>query len=394
MNPIEIKQLAGQLSEEVISIRRTLHANPELSFREYETANYIEYVLDQWGIPHERTAVTGVTGVLEGSAKGKYLVIRADTDALPIQENNEVAYRSKNPGVMHACGHDVHTAALLGAIHILNSLKNKWKGCIRFLFQPGEELLPGGALKILESGLLDNPLPDYIIAQHVYPELPSGMFGFREGPYMASTDEIYFEVKGIGGHGALPHKVIDSVLIASHLIVGLQQIVSRKIPADIPSVLSFGKFEALGSTNVIPPSVRIEGTFRIMDEKWRELALEEIRKTADGIVTAMGGTLDCRIVSGYPALKNDVMLARKLKALAETFAGSSQVMDLPLRMTGEDFARYSERFPALFYRLGTGGLSADHPVHHPEFDVDETALTHGMGMLAWLCIGLAGEQKD
>lgn len=388
MKPEQIKQLAHQLTDEIITIRRTIHANPELSFKEYETAGYVESILDGWGIAHERITGTGVTGILEGSGSGKYIVLRADLDALPILEQNDCDYVSGNPGVMHACGHDVHTASLLGAVRILSELRKEWKGRIRFLFQPGEELLPGGAQKIIDSGLLDNPVPDSIIAAHVYPELPAGKFGFREGPYMASTDEIYFEVKGVGGHGALSYKLIDPVLIASHLIVGLQQIVSRRLPAEVPAVLSFGKVDAPGSTNVIPSSVKIEGTFRIMNEQWRAKALEEIRKTAAGIVESMGGTLDCRIVSGYPALINEPVLSARMKNLAQAFIGKENVEDLPLRMTGEDFARYAQRYPASFYRLGTGGGRFNNPVHHPSFDVDESSLTHGMGMMAWLATGL------
>jgi amidohydrolase len=309
-------------------------------------------------------------------------------DALPISERNQCEYASTNSGVMHACGHDVHTASLLGTLRILSLLKDELRGSIRFIFQPGEEMLPGGAKKILDSGLLDNPEPDYIIAQHVYPELPSGMFGFREGNYMASTDEIYMEVNGVGGHGALPHKLIDPVLIGSHIVVALQQIVSRKIPAGIPSVLSFGKFDAQGSTNVIPSTAKLEGTFRIMDEPWREIALTEIQKMATAIASSMGATLNCRITSGYPALKNDNALTQKLSRLAIDFAGADRVSELPLRMTGEDFSRYAQRFPAVFYRLGTGGGIFNNPVHNPEFDVDESAITHGMGMMAWLAIAL------
>ncbi|MFA6129202.1 MAG: M20 family metallopeptidase [Bacteroidales bacterium] len=388
MQPEKIKGMANQWSEEIISIRRTLHTNPELSFKEYATADLIEGVLDRWGISHERVAGTGITGLIRGSGEGQYLVLRADTDALPIFEKNTCGYRSKNDGIMHACGHDVHTAALLGAIRIISALKQEFKGTVRFIFQPGEEVLPGGALKILESGLLDHPEPDFIIAQHVYPELPAGSFGFREGPYMASTDEIHMEVRGIGGHGALPHKLIDPVLIASHVVVGLQQIVSRKIPAGIPAVLSFGKFDGPGSTNVIPASVKLEGTFRIMDENWRKIALDKISQMADGIVTSMGGTLDCRIIPGYPALNNQPELTHRLRNLAVTYAGEENISELPLRMTGEDFSRYGQRFPAAFYRMGTGGANANHPVHHPEFDIDESALAHGVGMMAWLSVGI------
>jgi len=285
---------------------------------------------------------------------------------------------------MHACGHDVHAASLLGTIRILSMLRNEWSGRIRFIFQPGEELLPGGAIKILESGLLDHPEPGMILAQHVYPELSAGSFGFREGLYMASTDEIYIEVRGVGGHGALPHRLTDPVLIGSHIVVGLQQIVSRKIPADIPAVLSFGKFDAAGSTNVIPATARLEGTFRTMSEEWRKIAIDEIRNTAAGIAASMGATLETRIVPGYPALKNDPELTALMKKMAVQYAGAGQVADLPLRMTGEDFSRYGQRFPAVFYRLGTGGGRFSNPVHHPEFDVDESSLTAGMGMMAWL----------
>jgi amidohydrolase len=386
MKPEIIKKLAEQISDEIISVRRILHANPELSFQEFETAKYIESVLDGWGIKHERIAGTGITGLIEGSGNGKYLVLRADIDALPISEMNRTEYRSKNPGIMHACGHDVHTAALLGAIRIITQLKSELKGSIRFIFQPGEELLPGGAIKILDSGLLDHPSPDAVIAQHVYPELPAGCFGFREGAYMASTDEIYLEVTGVGGHAALPHKLIDPVLIASHLLVALQQLVSRKIPAGIPAVLSFGKFDAPGSTNIIPSSVKLQGTFRIMDEQWRKKGLEEMEKLAAGLVNSMGASLDCRIVPGYPALRNDPELTRKMRKSAEAFCGLDSISELPLRMTGEDFSRYGQRFPAMFYRLGTSGGTSNHPVHHPEFDIDESSLKHGMGMMAWLAM--------
>jgi amidohydrolase len=392
MTPQYVRKLAGELTGEIIGIRRHLHSHPELSFREHRTAAYIEQILDGWGIQHQRVVETGVTGVIEGAGPGRYLVLRADIDALPIQELNDREYRSVNDGIMHACGHDVHTATLLGALRILDMLRKDWGGSIRFIFQPGEELLPGGAKGILETGLLDDPEPDAILAQHVYPELPAGSFGFREGPYMASTDEIYMEVRGVGGHGALPHKLTDPVLIASHLVVALQQLVSRKIPPDIPAVLSFGKFDAPGSTNVIPSSVSLEGTFRIMDETWRNKGHDLIRETASGLVSSMGGTLDCRIVAGYPSLSNDPLLTRGLRQAAKAYAGDSRIQELPLRMTGEDFSRYGQRFPSMFYRLGTGGVEADYPVHHPRFDIDESSLTGGMGMMAWLGVSFLSQK--
>jgi len=388
MTPDILQNLASQFSDEIIDIRRALHTNPELSFKEFETAALIERKLDEWGIEHERIAITGITGIINGNGMGKYLVIRADIDALPIQEMNTCEYKSKNPGIMHACGHDVHTAVLLGAIRILFLLKESWSGSIRFIFQPAEELLPGGALKILESGLLDHPAPDYIIAEHVSPELPAGTFGFREGSYMASTDEIHLTVRGVGGHGAMPHELIDPVLIASHLVVGLQQVVSRKLPPTIPAVLSFGKVDAPGSTNVIPPFVRLEGTFRIMDEKWRQIAHDQIRKISNGIVESMGGTLECTILKGYPAVVNDPELTRMAKNIAASFVGVDHVTELQLRMTGEDFSRYSQKIPSVFYRLGTGGTDTNFPVHHPKFDVNEDSIRYGISMMAWLAVNL------
>jgi amidohydrolase len=384
----KIRLLAAAAENEIIQIRRIIHADPELSFMEERTAAFIENTLKSWGISYERVAGTGVTGLLHGASKGKYIVLRADIDALPILEQNDCEYASRNEGVMHACGHDVHTAALLGAVRILNEIKSDFSGTVRFLFQPGEELLPGGALKVLESGLLDDPKPDMIIAQHVYPELPAGNFGFRSGHYMASTDEIYITVKGTGGHGALPHRLVDPVLIGSHIVIGLQQVVSRRIPADIPAVLSFGKFNAPGSTNVIPSEVSLAGTFRSMDENWRRIAKEEIIRTAEGIASSMGGTAVCNIVEGYPSLSNDPGLNTRVKMLAENFLGPDKTHELPLRMTGEDFARYGQRFPAVFFRMGTGGENKNNPVHHPQFDIDESSLRYGTGLMAFLAASL------
>lgn len=384
----QILKLANEFTPEIILIRRALHANPELSFKEFQTAKLIEEVLNGWGIPTIRIADTGVTAVINGSGKGKYVVLRADIDALPISEETGKPYKSKNQGVMHACGHDVHTASLLGVAKMLNILRHQFNGTVRLLFQPGEEILPGGAIKILETGLLNNPKPDYILPQHVYPELPAGEVGFRSGAYMASADEIYLEIRGVGGHGAMPHTLIDPVLIASHVVIALQQVISRRLPADIPAVLSFGKFDAPGATNVIPPIVRLEGTFRIVDETWRKIAHQEIEKTVVGLTTAMGGEASCRIVSGYPALYNDPDLTRIVHTAATQYLGAEKIRDLPARMTAEDFAYYAQVIPSVFYRLGTGGQSSEFPVHHPQFDVDEEALTTGMGLMTHLTVGL------
>lgn len=386
-----IRKRSAELADEMVSIRRKIHANPELSFQEHQTAAYIGRILDEWGISHESVAGTGVTGVLKGKPGGKYLMLRADIDALPVTEKNACDYHSVRPGIMHACGHDVHTACLLGAIKIVSGLTAGFSGTVRFLFQPGEEVLPGGAIRVLESGLLDHPEPDYVLAQHVYPELPSGYFGFRAGPYMASTDEVFIDVIGTGGHAALRKGLVDPVLIASQVVVGLQEAISRKIPADVPVVLAFGKFDAPGTTNVIPPQVKLEGTFRTLDENWRSVAHEEIRSTAKKIAASMGAEAVCRIVDGNPSLANDPALTGQVIGFAREYAGIEKVTDLPQRMTGEDFARYALRFPSVFYRLGTGSRIHTHPVHHPEFDVDETSIAHGMGMMAYLTLRLLSQ---
>ncbi len=384
----QIQKLAEEYSSEIIQIRHALHSNPELSFAEHDTASLIEEILLSWDLESTRVAETGVTALIRGSEEGKYLVLRADIDAIPAMEESDKPYKSKNPGIMHACGHDVHTSSLLGTAKILLQLRSSFKGTIRLLFQPGEELLPGGALKILESGLLGNPSPDFIIAQHVYPELPAGQAGFRGGPYMASSDEVYMEIKGIGGHGGMPHKLVDPVLIACNVVVNLQHVITRRIPAEIPAVLSFGKIDAPGATNVIPSVVKLEGTFRTFDEKWRRIAHEEIRKSAEGLAKSMGGELTCRIVEGYPALTNDQPLTRIVRDAAIRYLGTGQVKDLSMRMTSEDFARYAREFPAVFYRLGTGGETTSYPVHHPQFDIDESALATGMGLMAFIAMEL------
>lgn len=381
-----ISDLSHKYFTEIIAIRRRLHQFPELSFQEHATQEYLSRLLTDWGLNPKVTAGTGLYVDIQGNEGGPYLVLRADIDALPVEEQADVSFRSENPGIMHACGHDVHTSSLLGTIKILDSIRGSFRGRVRCLFQPGEELLPGGADMIIKSGLLDDPKPDFIIAQHVFPELPAGRAGFRQGRYMASTDEIYIEVTGTGGHAAMPDSLVDPVLIASSLVVNLQQIVSRKAPSHVPTVLSFGKFDARGATNVIPEKAYLEGTFRTMDEKWRSSALREIEKLVTGMAQSMGGRAECRIVSGYPALVNDKKLTAKLANLANEYLGESNVMELDLRMTGEDFARYAQIIPASFYRLGTGftNRKVNYPVHHPRFEVNEESLITGMGLMAFL----------
>jgi len=386
----KIQLLANRFNQELIELRRYLHENPEISFKEFNTSRFIAQKLAEWGIESKVVADTGLLVMLNGSKSGKDIVLRADMDALPIQEQSNLPYSSKAAGIMHACGHDVHTTCVLGACRILHELKEELGGSVRFLFQPGEELLPGGALKVMAEGALDNPKPDYVLAQHVFPELEAGVFGFKSGQYMASTDEIYIEVTGTGGHGGMPHKLIDPVLIASHVVVNLQQIVSRKAPPEIPTVLSFGKFNAPGATNVIPQKVWLEGTFRTLDEKWRARAHDEIRNSVAGIVEAMGGTVDVKIISGYPSLFNHVHLTDTVSMLAKEFIGNENIIDLPIRMTGEDFARYSQKYASVFYRMGTGYPDRkNYPVHHPQFEVNEEAIGISTEMLSYITMSLA-----
>ncbi|MEO9475047.1 MAG: M20 family metallopeptidase [Cyclobacteriaceae bacterium] len=385
-----IKDLSDKHYDSVLAIRRHLHANPELSFNEFETANFIEAELKKLGIEHfERKAETGITFMLEGGEdNGNVIALRADIDALPIIEANDVSYKSKNEGVMHACGHDVHTSSLLGAIMILNEIKDQFKGKIKIIFQPGEEKLPGGASLLIKEGVLENPKPSRILGQHVMPFIDSGKVGFRKGMYMASADEIYFTVKGKGGHAAMPENIIDPVLITSHIIVALQQIVSRRSSPKIPSVLSFGDVHANGATNVIPDEVKVKGTFRTYDEEWRAEAHKIMTEMAEGIAKSMGAECDFDVQKGYPHLKNHPEYTQFNMDKAKEYLGEENVEEIDLWLAGEDFAFYSHHVDGCFYRLGTRNESKGivSGVHTPTFDIDEDALKVGMGLMSWLAI--------
>lgn len=385
-----IKTLANTFAKDTIQIRRHIHSNPELSFEEYNTMRYVSDQLKDIELePQEGIAGTGVVALIKGKNPDvKTIALRADLDALPIHEKNEVDYKSKVAGVMHACGHDVHTASLLGAARILTNVKDQFEGTIKLIFQPGEEKTPGGASIMIKEGVLQNPAPDKIIGQHVMPQIPVGKVGFREGMYMASADEIYVTVKGKGGHGAMPDFNIDPVIISAHILVALQQIVSRCANPKTPSVLSFGKVIAEGATNVIPDQVYMEGTFRTMDEKWRAEAHVKMKKMAEGIAESMGASCDFNIVKGYPFLVNEPQLTKRLKSLAVEFLGEENVVDLDLWMAAEDFSYYSQEIDACFYRLGVrneekGIISS---VHTPTFNIDENALELATGLMAWLAV--------
>jgi amidohydrolase len=385
-----IKQLANQNTAQIIANRQYLHANPELSFEEYNTCKFVENELKKIGITQiEHKANTGLVALIEGkNASKKVIALRADLDALPIFEQNEVTYKSKNEGVMHACGHDVHTASLLGAAQILFTLKNEFEGTIKLIFQPGEEKLPGGASIMIADKALENPTPAAIFGQHVMPLIPVGKVGFKSGLYMASSDELFIKVIGKGGHGAMPHLNIDPVVIAAQIIIALQQIVSRMGQPIVPSVLSFGKVIANGATNVIPNEVNIEGTFRTLDEKWRTEAHEKMIKMATLMAESMGGKCEFEVRKGYPFLKNNEILTDKAKQAAIAYLGAENVVDLDTWMAAEDFAYYSQIMPACFYRLGTrneekGIVSS---VHTPTFNIDENALAIGAGLMAFIAI--------
>ena len=396
----KIQTRSKEILPEIISIRRHLHAHPELSFQEFKTSEYVCTQLKELGIEYSAGWVkTGIVAIVKGKNPDKKVVaLRSDLDALPIFETNTTAYRSQNEGVMHACGHDAHTASLLGVAKILNELKDEFEGTIKFIFQPGEEKLPGGASLMIQEGVLEKPRPYSILAQHVTPQLEAGRVGFRSGMYMASADEIYVTVTGKGGHAALPSYYNNPILIASKILLALnEEFMTDKIIAHqqknsreeiIPTVLAFGKMKADGATNVIPEKVFIEGTFRTLDEQWRATAHVKMKSIAENIAKEMNGSCDFNIVLGYPFLVNDKVVTEKSKQAAIEYLGKENVDDLDLRMTSEDFSFFSQQIPACFYRLGTGnklkGITSN--VHTSTFDVDESSLEIGVGLMAWLAL--------
>jgi amidohydrolase len=393
-----IKQLSEALHRETVADRRYLHENPELSFKEYNTAAFIKKRLTGLNIPFESKADTGILAWVQGTrcSSSEAIALRADIDALPIYEANKAAYRSKNEGTMHACGHDVHTASLIATANIISKLKDSFSGTVKFIFQPAEERIPGGAKQMIQEGVLENPVPKYVLGQHTMPELPAGKIGIRPGNYMASTDELFIKVTGKGGHAAMPHLHTDPVAISCELVSALQQIVSRQANPLIPSVLSFGRFIADGSTNVIPDAVEIEGTFRTLDEQWRAEAHQRMRRLAETLVEGMGGTCSFEIRKGYPVLNNDEKLTNETRTHAIEFLGKDNVVDLDIWMAAEDFAYYAQVIPGCFYRLGTGnkakGITSG--LHTPTFDIEEEALKTGPGLMAYLVLKLLDPNEE
>jgi amidohydrolase len=387
----KIKDLSKSIHAEVIAHRRHLHANPELSYEEVETGKYIAKQLEKLGIEHEHgVAENGVVALIKGKNPDKKVIaLRADIDALPILEANDIPYKSKKDGIMHACGHDAHTSSLLGTAKILDTIKEDFEGTIKLIFQPAEEKMPGGASIMIKEGVLENPKPVAIFGQHVHTPLEAGKIGMKPGMYMASADELYISVFGQGGHGALPHNCVDPITISAQIITALQQIVSRNSNPISPCVLTIGKIWSVGgSTNVITNEVKMLGTFRSMDETWRFKAHDRMKKMAESIAESMGGSCDFKIVVGYPFLWNDEALTAKVKARSIEYLGEENVVDLPMQMTAEDFAYYSQAMPGVFYRLGTGnkerGITS--AIHTDTFDIDENALEYSTGLMAWLAV--------
>jgi len=384
-----LRRDAETMQSALVSDRRHLHQHPELSFEERETSQFVIRRLQDLDIPYrEGVGGYGVLAQIAGVGPGPTVALRADMDALPIQEANKVPYASKVPGVMHACGHDVHTASLLGAAALLRSRAGDFRGNVRLLFQPAEERLPGGASLMIRDGALQDPVPVSIYGQHVMPLLDSGKVGFRSGQYMASADEIRLTIRGKGGHAAMPHLNTDSVLIASHVVVALQQVVSRRANPTLPSVLSFGHIIGEGAYNVLPNEVKLRGTFRTLDEGWREQAHRFIREIAEGTASAMGAACSVEIDKGYPMLYNHPRPTSLARRTAEQYLGSENVVDLDLWMAAEDFAWYAQEIPASFYRLGTRNEAKGivSSVHTPTFDIEEDAMATGAGLLAAIAL--------
>lgn len=392
----DIQRLAKEFFSETVQIRRHLHQHPELSFEEYNTSAFVKATLDKIGVPYQSMANTGVVGIIKGDLPSSGVIaLRADMDALPITEVEGRSYGSQNPGVMHACGHDVHTSSLLGVAKILNELKPYFGGQIKLIFQPGEEKLPGGASIMIKEGVLENPSPEAVFGQHVMPFIEVGKVGFRSGQYMASCDELFMTVRGRGGHGAQPHQNIDPIAITAQIISALQQVVSRFADPRIPTVLSWGKIIGNGATNIIPDEVYLEGTFRTFNEEWRAQAHEKIVNIATGIADSMGAVCDIEVRRGYPYLVNEPQTTAIARQAAIEYLGEENVVELDLWPAAEDFSYYSQVANACFYRLGTGNRAKgiQSAVHTPSFDIDEQSLELSIGLMAYIAISRLSNTK-
>jgi amidohydrolase len=387
----KIKALNKDYEAEIVSYRRHLHQYPELSWEEVETTAYIKKFLASNGIPHQQITTSGIVGLIHGkNPDSKCIAIRGDIDALPIAETNTCPYKSIHEGVMHACGHDVHTASVMGAAKILMQLKEEFEGTVKLIFQPSEEKQPSGAKTMIEAGVLKNPDVSAIIAQHVTPELAEGKIGYRSGKFMASADEIYIKVIGKGGHGAAPHKCIDPILMAAQMVIALQQITSRQANPAVPTVLSIGDIRGFGATNIIPDVVELKGTLRTFDEAWRKEMHRKIHEICEGIASAYGGKVEISIPPGVPYVANDPAINDEIVRAAQEYMGESNVVEMDLRMGAEDFSFYTHHIPAAFYRLGTGNIEKNitSNIHTATFDVDEHCFAHSSGLMAYMALQL------
>ena len=394
-----IKALSENITEEVISMRRHIHQHPELSFEEYNTSAFVCSVLEKHHIEYTSGIVkTGIVALIKGkNPESKTILLRADLDALPIEEKNEVSYKSQNSGVMHACGHDVHTASVLGTAIILNQLKDQFEGTVKIMFQPGEEVLPGGSSLMIAEGVLQNPKVNFAMAQHVFPSMEVGKVGFRNGMYMASTDELHITINGKGGHAAMAGEYNNPLVVAAHIITEVERQfpftidregVARNTSNQIPTVIAFGKIEAKGATNVIPEKVYMAGTFRTMQEDWRVEVKQQLTRIINDVCEKYNTQAHINIIDGYPFLVNDEHITELCRNSAIAYLGAENVEDLPLRMTAEDFAYVTQQVPSCFYRLGTGNraLNITSGVHTSTFNIDEKALSISTGLMAWMTI--------
>ena len=383
----QIKKITKSIIRDVIDIRRWIHQHPELSFQEEQTSKYICKILKENHIDFiNNIGGYGVVALIKCSDPEHRVVgLRADMDALPIQEKNNIDYKSIYDGVMHACGHDVHTAIMLGTAIVLNKIKHQIKGTVKIIFQPAEEKLPGGASIMINDGVLENPKIDQMLALHVYPEFEVGTVGFRGGKYMAACDELYLTVKGQGGHAALPDKVVNPITIAAHLIVRIKDLV-QSMANDNQYVLEFGDFHAYGASNVIPSEALIQGTLRTLDEDFRNDIHQLLQRELTKIARKHSGSCTVDIKKGYPVLYNDPLLTQQCKRLSMQFLNPKYVKDLDVRMSSEDFSYFSQECPSCFFRLGVANTEKKihHLVHTPYFNIDEKSLEIGVGLMSYL----------
>lgn len=381
MTPKQISESVSAIFDRVQGYRTYMHRYPELSFQEHNTMLFVSETLSKLGIRHDKgVGKTGVVAYIEASNSTRWIGLRSDLDALPIQEENEAEYKSLVPGVMHACGHDAHTAILLGTAELLHKYRESLPCSVKLIFQPGEEMAPGGANYMIDAGVLEDPKPEYLVALHVYPEMMVGKVGVRSGLYMASSDEIHLQFIGVGGHGALPANCVNPLSMAAEVILNAQKIIDEFHPEGVPTVLSFGRIEGLGSTNVIPSECTLKGTLRTMDEAWRAEFFERFTRFVNEVATRYGGSVEFERAPGYPFLKNDPHVTKGVEQSLKLQLGEAHVETLPLRMTAEDFAFYSHKVPVCFFRLGVGDpeKAMNYGVHHPKFDIHADALRVGV----------------